>query len=169
MDSLRTKCIDGISVNEGDILYFNTWGGGGWGDPYARDPELVRQDIERRLVTVEGARRYGVVIAGGLLREGSSSPLQFGEPTDVAFLYSNSLSIIGNSVGAGEAFRLGSPRILHQAVELGVEGRGFFAGGYRDLQLTPSKRFDIFDIAGYPAVKGRTLVENLLASAQPAS
>ena len=28
---------------------------------------------------------------------------------------------------------------------------------------------DIFDIAGYPAVKGRTLVENLLASAQPYS
>jgi N-methylhydantoinase B len=45
------------------MLYFNTWGGGGWGDPFARDPELVRQDINRRLVTVEGAKRYGVVIA----------------------------------------------------------------------------------------------------------
>ena len=55
--------IEGVKVKVGDVLYFNTWGGGGWGDPYARDPELVRQDIERRLVTVEGARRYGVVIA----------------------------------------------------------------------------------------------------------
>jgi N-methylhydantoinase B len=44
-------------------LYFNTWGGGGWGDPFARDAELVRQDVRRRLVTVEGAKRYGVVIA----------------------------------------------------------------------------------------------------------
>jgi len=54
--------VEGIKVQEGDILYFNTWGGGGWGDPYARDPEMVRADVERRLVTVEGARRYGVVI-----------------------------------------------------------------------------------------------------------
>ena len=54
---------EGIKVKTGDMLYFNTWGGGGWGDPFARDPELVRQDINRRLVTVEGAKRYGVVIA----------------------------------------------------------------------------------------------------------
>ncbi len=54
---------EGIKVKKGDLLYFNTWGGGGWGDPYKRDPELVRQDVERRLVTAEGAQRYGVVIA----------------------------------------------------------------------------------------------------------
>jgi len=53
---------EGIKVKEGDLLYFNTWGGGGWGDPYQRDPELVRQDVQRRLVTREGAARYGVVI-----------------------------------------------------------------------------------------------------------
>ncbi|MHA7816285.1 MAG: hydantoinase B/oxoprolinase family protein [Pseudohaliea sp.] len=53
---------EGIKVKKGDLLYFNTWGGGGWGDPYERDPELVRQDVARRLVTVDGARRYGVVI-----------------------------------------------------------------------------------------------------------
>lgn len=53
---------EGIKVKKGDLLYFNTWGGGGWGDPYERDPELVRQDVERRLVTASGARRYGVVI-----------------------------------------------------------------------------------------------------------
>jgi len=54
--------VEGIKVKKGDLLYFNTWGGGGWGDPYERDPELVRQDVARRLVTVDGARRYGVVI-----------------------------------------------------------------------------------------------------------
>jgi N-methylhydantoinase B len=53
---------EGIKVNEGDLLYFNTWGGGGWGDPFQRDPELVRQDVARRLVTADGARRYGVVL-----------------------------------------------------------------------------------------------------------
>jgi N-methylhydantoinase B len=59
---LPAKC-DGITVKEGDLLYFNTWGGGGWGDPFARDSELVRQDVERGLVSVEGAQRYGVIIA----------------------------------------------------------------------------------------------------------
>ena len=58
---LPAKC-EGISVAAGDILYFNTWGGGGWGDPCQRSPELVRQDVERGLVSVEGARRYGVVL-----------------------------------------------------------------------------------------------------------
>ena len=55
---------EGIKVKAGDLLYFNTWGGGGWGDPYVRDPELVLADVRRSLVSVDGARRYGVVIAG---------------------------------------------------------------------------------------------------------
>jgi N-methylhydantoinase B len=58
---LPAKC-EGIKVKVGDILYYNTWGGGGWGDPLARDPALVAQDVARGLVTVEGARSYGVVV-----------------------------------------------------------------------------------------------------------
>jgi N-methylhydantoinase B len=54
---------EGIEVKKGDLLYFNTWGGGGWGDPFERDAELVRADVERGLVSAVGARRYGVVIA----------------------------------------------------------------------------------------------------------
>ena len=54
---------EGIKVSKGDVLYFNTWGGGGWGDPFKREPELVRADVERGLVTADGARRYGVVLA----------------------------------------------------------------------------------------------------------
>ena len=54
--------VEGVKVKKGDLLYFNTWGGGGWGDPYDRDPELVRQDVGRRLVSRKGALRYGVVI-----------------------------------------------------------------------------------------------------------
>ncbi len=59
---LPAKCDD-IEVKKGDILYFNTWGGGGWGDPYLREPELVKTDIARGLVSVAGAKRYGVIIA----------------------------------------------------------------------------------------------------------
>ena len=55
------KC-EGIKVKKGDLLYFNTWGGGGWGDPLERDPEQVLIDVNRRLVSTEGALNYGVVI-----------------------------------------------------------------------------------------------------------
>lgn len=64
-ETLPAKC-DGIEVKKGDLLYFNTWGGGGWGDPYARDPNLVLEDVKRGLVSVQGARRYGVVISDKL-------------------------------------------------------------------------------------------------------
>ena len=58
---LPSKC-DHVKVEDGDILYFNTWGGGGWGDPLKREAALVAKDVERKLVTVDGARRYGVVV-----------------------------------------------------------------------------------------------------------
>jgi N-methylhydantoinase B len=58
---LPAKC-DGVDVKKGDVLYFNTWGGGGWGDALERDPENVRLDVSRGLVSREGAKRYGVVI-----------------------------------------------------------------------------------------------------------
>ena len=58
---LPAKC-DGVKVAEGDVLYFNTWGGGGWGDPLERDPESVRVDVARGLVSAGGAARYGVVV-----------------------------------------------------------------------------------------------------------
>ena len=58
---IPAKC-EGIKVQQGDLLYFNTWGGGGWGDPLQRDPELVLSDVTKKLVSINGARRYGVVI-----------------------------------------------------------------------------------------------------------
>ncbi len=58
---LPAKC-DGVDVKEGDVLYFNTWGGGGWGDPCERDPALVQTDVARGLVSRSGAKRYGVII-----------------------------------------------------------------------------------------------------------
>ncbi|MBV8703823.1 MAG: hydantoinase B/oxoprolinase family protein [Acetobacteraceae bacterium] len=60
-ERLHSKC-DRIPVAPGDVLHFNTWGGGGWGDPLKREPGKVAKDAERGLVTAEGARRYGVVL-----------------------------------------------------------------------------------------------------------
>jgi N-methylhydantoinase B len=46
---LPSKC-DHVEVGKDDILHFVTWGGGGWGDPLERDPELVGLEIRRGLV-----------------------------------------------------------------------------------------------------------------------
>jgi len=53
--------VEDVHVDEGDQLHFITWGGGGWGDPLDRDPALVGKEITQGLVTVEGARAYGVI------------------------------------------------------------------------------------------------------------
>ncbi len=58
---LSSKC-DNVAVAAGDLLYFDTWGGGGWGDPLQRPAEQVLFDVNAGLVTAAGARRYGVVV-----------------------------------------------------------------------------------------------------------
>ncbi len=49
-------------IARGDLLTIITGGGGGYGDPFERDPERVRQDVLEGLVSPEAARDlYGVV------------------------------------------------------------------------------------------------------------
>ena len=74
-ENIPSKC-DRIAVEPGDMLYFNTWGGGGWGNPLERDPELVLTDVNRGLVTVEGAKRYGVVIKAGKVDKAATTRLR---------------------------------------------------------------------------------------------
>jgi N-methylhydantoinase B len=50
-------------IDHGDILRHVMAGGGGWGDPLDRDPELVRADVADEKLTVGYAREvYGVVV-----------------------------------------------------------------------------------------------------------
>ena len=54
---------DGIVLKRGDLLRFETCGGGGWGDPLERDPERVRTDVARGFITARGAfEDYGVAL-----------------------------------------------------------------------------------------------------------
>jgi N-methylhydantoinase B len=54
-------------LEPGERLEYRYGGGGGWGDPLARDPAAVLDDVWDEYVSVEGARRdYGVVITGSL-------------------------------------------------------------------------------------------------------
>lgn len=50
-------------IGSGRLLFAQSQGGGGWGDPLKRDPDAVREDVVDEYVSVAGARRdYGVVI-----------------------------------------------------------------------------------------------------------
>jgi N-methylhydantoinase B len=52
-----------VLLKAGDIVRVETNAGGGFGDPFERDPELVLGDVLDRYVTIESASKdYGVVI-----------------------------------------------------------------------------------------------------------
>jgi N-methylhydantoinase B len=62
-EDVRVKPHRMTDVKEGDVLIKHSSGGGGVGDPAERDPEMVREDVENELVSVNAARDvYKVVI-----------------------------------------------------------------------------------------------------------
>jgi N-methylhydantoinase B len=57
--------VDDVPVEPGRVIEIVTTGGGGWGDPLEREPELVRLDVVRGLVSRSSASaEYGVVFHG---------------------------------------------------------------------------------------------------------
>jgi len=55
--------VDGEPLAAGQVMRVVTTGGGGWGDPLEREPELVQLDVRQGKVSAEAARRdYGVVL-----------------------------------------------------------------------------------------------------------
>lgn len=60
---LKRGKFDREPLKKGDLLRVLTAGGGGWGDPLEREPERVRLDVVRRLVSPEkAADEYGVIV-----------------------------------------------------------------------------------------------------------
>ncbi len=56
---------DAEEIKAGQVVRIRTTGGGGWGDPLARDPRSVVRDVVWRKVSAEAALRdYGVVLTG---------------------------------------------------------------------------------------------------------
>jgi N-methylhydantoinase B/oxoprolinase/acetone carboxylase alpha subunit len=57
-----------LTLRQGERLHVETPGGGGYGDPFERDPEAVRQDVHDRRITLGTAREhYGVVLDEAML------------------------------------------------------------------------------------------------------
>lgn len=62
-----TSKAAGLRLRRGDLLSWELAGGGGWGDPYERDPARVARDVRCGYVSREAARRdYGVVLSDDL-------------------------------------------------------------------------------------------------------
>jgi N-methylhydantoinase B len=56
-------------LRPGDVVIMDAAGGGGYGDPLERDPELVEHDVAEQYVSIEGAQEnYGVVIDSDTMR-----------------------------------------------------------------------------------------------------
>lgn len=49
---------EGYELQPGDWVQVRTPGGGGYGDPHARDPALVQRDVARGYITAEEAARF---------------------------------------------------------------------------------------------------------------
>lgn len=65
------------TFRRGDVHRHITAGGGGYGDPFLRDPARVLADVVAGKVTPEGARRdYGVAVSGGKVDEEATTALR---------------------------------------------------------------------------------------------
>jgi N-methylhydantoinase B len=66
--------VTGYAIRAGDVVVMQSAGGGGFGDPLAREPERVRADVAAGYVSTERARDgYGVVLtADGAVDEAAT-------------------------------------------------------------------------------------------------
>ncbi len=82
------RAIGSDELGYGDVVTCYMAGGGGYGDPFMRDPERVAEDVKNGLVSVESARHdYRVVILDpetGVIDWAATRALRAGSPNGVA-------------------------------------------------------------------------------------
>ncbi|WMS42584.1 hydantoinase B/oxoprolinase family protein [Acuticoccus sp. MNP-M23] len=72
--------VTGVEVARGGRVRLETPGGGGWGNPLARDPDAVARDVALGFVSAETAREtYGVALAGGAVDAAATATLRKGQ------------------------------------------------------------------------------------------
>lgn len=77
--------VSSTAFEAGGVISNLTGGGGGWGDPFRRDPARVAEDVRQGFVSLEAAREdYGVVVtdaANGVVDEEATAELRAGAGT----------------------------------------------------------------------------------------
>lgn len=64
-DERELKAKESVQLKKNDVYTSYPSGGGGWGDPLDRDPEMVREDARNEIISLESARNiYGTVLEG---------------------------------------------------------------------------------------------------------
>lgn len=73
--------INMLSLEPGDTVEVVSSSGGGYGDPFEREPARVLKDVRDGYVSVDGARRdYGVVINDGTVDEDATATVRANRP-----------------------------------------------------------------------------------------
>ena len=84
-DEKELRKIDILELRRGDVVTFETPGGGGYGDPMQRDPEAVLADVQLGLVSAARAQiDYGVVIVDGRIAAEATASHRRKHADDVA-------------------------------------------------------------------------------------
>jgi N-methylhydantoinase B len=66
-----------VPMRAGDRVSVETPGGGGYGDPFQRWPELVLEDVRLGFYTTkEAAEMFGVAVADGKMDEAATTRLR---------------------------------------------------------------------------------------------
>ncbi len=69
--------VAGFALRRDDVLVMRSSGGGGYGDPLERKPELVMEDLRAGYISRAVARqRYGVVLSDGSVDEAATTALR---------------------------------------------------------------------------------------------
>ena len=114
--------LDSLNVEADDVLHFITWGGGGWGDPLQRAPELVAKEIRQGLVTAAGARAYGVVAdADGRLDAAATTALRAAmaaapRPANDLFNFGGDIEMLRGKCLEETGLPAPKPPVWHRAV-----------------------------------------------------
>ena len=113
----RVGKINVLHLQAGDVLTMRTPGGGGYGDPFERDPQAVLADVRNGFVGVQAAReRYGVVIDGGEVDPRATAALRGDPARDARAAEERAVRAARSRVLRGVAFDPGPSRFAHESV-----------------------------------------------------
>src|SRR5699024_670767 len=66
-----------FGINHGDVIAYSCQGGGGFGDPLDREPQLVAADVGNEYVSMDDAHNlYGVVLNDGVIDDRATDALR---------------------------------------------------------------------------------------------